>query len=69
MPTLRKKYQKKIKLSKLNRRTRWAPFWTVIRKYGTGKRVHPSQMTSIKRNWRRNKLKMKPRKDRRRFSG
>jgi len=67
--TRRKRYQKKIKLGVHGRRTKWAPFWAVIKKYGTGKRVHPSRMTSIRRSWRRNKLKIKPRKLRKRHLG
>ncbi len=55
-------YQKKIKLGVANRRTKWAPFWAVIRKFGIGKRVHPSEMTKQRRNWRRTKLKIKPRR-------
>ncbi len=62
MPTRKKKYQKKIKLAKQGKRTKWAPFWTVLKKFGMGKRVHPSAITRVKRNWRRNKLKIKPRK-------
>lgn len=54
-------FQKKIKLSKLNKITKWAPFWAVIRKNGQGKRVHPSSMTAQRRHWRRTKLKVKPR--------
>jgi len=57
-----KHYQKKIKLGVANRRTKWAPFWAVIRKFGIGKRVHPSEMTKQRRNWRRVKLKIKPRR-------
>lgn len=59
---MREKYQKKIKLGVHNRRTKWAPFWAVIRKHGQGKRVHPSQMTKHRRHWRRVKLKVKPRR-------
>lgn len=55
-------YQKKIKLGKQGKRTKWAPFWTVIKKYGKGKRVHPSSMTRIRRNWTRTKLRIKPRR-------
>jgi ribosomal protein L39E len=69
METKRRRYQKKVKLAVHNRRTGWAPFWAVIKKYGKGKRIHPSQMTSIRRNWRKSKLKIKPRTDRRRYSG
>lgn len=57
-----KNYPKKIKLGKQGRRTKWAPFWTVIKKYGAGKKVHPSRMTAVKRNWTRTKLKIKPRR-------
>lgn len=56
------RYQKKIKLGKMTRRTKWAPVWAVIRKFGQGKRKHPSEMTAQKRQWRRTKLKIKPRK-------
>jgi len=55
-------YQKKVKLGVSERQTKWAPFWAVIRRFGTGKRVHPSQMTARRRHWRRTKLKVKPRK-------
>ena len=58
----KKKQQRKIKFAKYARRTKWAPFWTVIRKYGMGKRVHPSNMTRVRRNWRQTKLKIKPRR-------
>ena len=56
------RYQKKIKLGVHNKRTKWAPFWAVIKKHGKGKRVHPSQMTKHRRHWRRTKLKIKPRR-------
>ena len=70
MPKTRaKRYQRKVKLAVHSRRTKWAPFWAVIKKYGMGKRVHPSRMTSIRRSWRRNKLKIKPRKLRKRHLG
>jgi ribosomal protein L39E len=58
----KKDYQRKVKLAKANRRTKWAPFWAVIRKYGQGKRVHPSFMTRTRRSWKRTKLKIKPRR-------
>jgi ribosomal protein L39E len=54
-------YPKKIKLGVQTRRTRWAPFWVVIKKFGQGKRIHPSQITNQRRHWRRTKLKIKPR--------
>ncbi len=55
-------YQKKIKLAVHNKRTKWAPFWAVIRKFGSGKRKHPSEITKIRRHWRKTKLKIKPRR-------
>lgn len=60
---------KKRHLAKVGEQTRWAPFWTVIKKYGKGKKVHPSQLTHIKRNWRVRKLKMKPRTDHKTWLG
>ncbi len=69
MPTRKKRYQRKIKLAKFGRRTRWAPFWTVLRKFGLGKRIHASRITRVRRNWRRTKLKIKPRKLRKRHLG
>ena len=53
---------KKIRLGKYGQRTKWAPFWTVLKAFGKGKRVHPARLTAVKRNWRRTKLKIKPRK-------
>ena len=55
-------YHKKVQLAVHERRTQWAPFWAVIRKFGMGKRVHPSQITKHRRHWRRIKLKIKPRR-------
>lgn len=55
-------YQKKVKLAVHTRQTKWAPFWAVIKKFGRGKRTHPSQMTAVKRHWRRTKLRVKPRR-------
>lgn len=54
--------QKKIKLAKKNELTKWAPFWVVVRKYGKGKRIHPSATTKQRRSWRYTKLKIKPRR-------
>ena len=62
-------YQKKVKLGVHGKRTKWAPVWTVIKKYGQGKRIHPSKMTRIKRSWRQIKLKVKPRRVQKRFIG
>ena len=60
----KRKQQRKIKLSKANKKTRWAPVGSVLKKFGAGKRVHPSSITSTRRNWRRTKLKIKPRRQR-----
>jgi len=49
---------KKLRLAKKNRRTRWAPFWTVPKIYGKGRSVHPGRHTTIKRHWRRTKTKV-----------
>ena len=64
-----KHYQKKIKLGTHGRRTKWAPFWVVLKKHGAGKRVHPSSMTRIRRSWRQTKLKIKPRRIKKRHLG
>ncbi len=48
---------RKKRLTKLNRQTRWAPFWTVPKIYGIGRRVHPGRHTFVKRSWRRTKTK------------
>ena len=57
-----KNFQKKQTLAKKGRQTKWAPVWAVLKKYGIGKRVHPSAMTKQRRSWRRTKLKVTPRK-------
>ena len=48
---------KKQRLAKLHKQTRWAPFWTVFKKYGQGRKVHPGRHTTKKRSWRRTKTK------------
>jgi ribosomal protein L39E len=60
---------KKAKLTKAGRRTKWAPMWAVLKKFGTGKRVHPSAMTHQRRSWRRTKLHIKPGKRRKSHFG
>ncbi len=55
----RKPHTKKIRLAKLGRQTKWAPFWVIPKAKGKGRRVHPSQLTRVKRSWRRNKIKRK----------
>lgn len=64
-----KLYQKKIKLARQERKSKWAPFWVIIKKFGPGKRIHPSRITRHRRNWRRTKLKIKPRKIRKSHLG
>lgn len=64
-----KQRQKKAKLANAGKRTKWAPFWTVVRKYGQGKRVHPSRLTRTRRSWRQTKLKIKPRRVHKRHLG
>jgi ribosomal protein L39E len=54
--------EKKAKLAVRARQTKWAPVWVIIKKYGAGKRIHPSAVTAYRRNWRRTKLHIKPRK-------
>lgn len=48
---------KKARLAKKAGQTKWAPFWTVPKIYGIGRRVHPGRHTHIKRNWKRTKTK------------
>ena len=60
---------KKEKLAKQGRRTKWAPVWVILKKFGPGKRIHPSAITRYKRSWRRGKLNIGPRKIRPRHYG
>jgi ribosomal protein L39E len=64
-----KNTEKKEKLVKKGRRTKWAPIWIVLKKYGMGKKIHPSQMTRHRRSWRRTKLHIKPRKQKKSHLG
>jgi ribosomal protein L39E len=48
---------KKLRLAKAGRQSRWAPFWTVPKIYGKSRKVHPGRHTTVKRSWRRTKLK------------
>ena len=61
--------QRKATLAKKNRQTKWAPIWIVLKKYGIGKRIHPSVTTRVRRSWRRTKLHIKPRKQRKSHMG
>ena len=54
--------EKKSSLAKKTRQTEWAPVWVVLKKYGVGKKIHPSETTHNRRSWRRTKLKVLPRK-------
>lgn len=60
-----KNAEKKAKLGKQKRKTKWAPVFAVLKKHGKGKKVHPSAITKQKRSWRRTKLHIKPRKSKR----
>ena len=64
-----KNQAKKEKLAKKGKQTKWAPVWAVLRKYGIGKRIHPSRITKNRRSWRRTKLHIKPRKQRKSHFG
>ncbi len=48
---------KKLRLAKAHKQTKWAPFWTVPKIYGKGRRIHPGRHTAVKRSWRRTKIK------------
>ncbi|MFP4117540.1 MAG: 50S ribosomal protein L39e [Candidatus Woesearchaeota archaeon] len=48
---------RKKRLAKLGKQSKWAPFWTVPKIYGAGRRIHPGRHTAIKRNWRRTNTK------------
>ncbi|MBC8495573.1 50S ribosomal protein L39e [archaeon] len=48
---------RKLRLAKKGRQTRWAPFWTVPKIYGQGRRMHPGRHTTVKRSWRRSNTK------------
>ena len=51
------KVGKKLRLAKLGRQTKWAPFWIIPKIFGKGRRIHPSRVTKVKRTWRRTKTK------------
>ncbi len=48
----------KKRLLKRGSQTHWAPFWTVLKAFGKGKKVHPSTLTHVKRSWRRTNIKL-----------
>lgn len=61
--------QKKATLAKKGRQTKWAPVWVVLKKFGMGKKIHPSAVTRTRRSWKRTKLHIKPRKIRKSHFG
>jgi ribosomal protein L39E len=61
--------QKKAKLAVKARQTKWAPVWAVLKKFGPGKRIHPSSMTRQKRSWKRTKLHITPRRQKKSHFG
>lgn len=61
--------EKKATLAKKARQTKWAPIWVVLRKFGVGKRIHPSAITKHRRSWRRTKLHIKPRRQKKSHFG
>ena len=65
----RERTAKKTTLAVKGRQTKWAPIWVVLRKYGMGKRIHPSATTARRRSWRRTKLNIKPKKMRKSHFG
>ena len=58
-----KHQSRKIKFAVKGRQTRWAPIWVVLKKYGPGKKIHPSATTKYRRSWRRTKLNIKPKSE------
>ena len=58
---------KKTRLAKQARRTKWAPFWTIPKALGKGKKVHPSRLTRLKRSWRRTKIPLKIKREQRKI--
>jgi len=52
-----KHLSRKLRLIKLSRLTKWAPFWTVPKIYGKNRKVHPGRHTIVKRHWKRTKTK------------
>jgi len=64
-----KNQKKKITLAKKGRQTKWAPVWVVLKKFGMGKRIHASRITKHRRSWRRTKLHIKPRRQKKSHFG
>jgi len=53
----RKSSGKKIRLTKAQNQTKWAPFWLVPKVFGLGRSIHPSRITQKKRHWKRSSIK------------
>ena len=51
---------RKLRYAKKGKQTVWAPFWTIPKIYGKGAMgsVHPGRHTTVKRHWKRTKIKM-----------
>lgn len=64
-----KNQSKKAKLAVKARQTKWAPIWVVLKKFGMGKKIHPSSITKYRRSWKRTKLHIRPRKMRKSHFG
>jgi len=64
-----KNQNKKATLAKKGRQTKWAPVWAILRKFGPGKKVHPSAITRHRRSWKRTKLHIKPRRQKKSHFG
>ena len=52
-----KHINKKLRLARFHKLTRWAPYWVIPKTYGLGRKIHPGRLTKYKRDWRRNKTK------------
>lgn len=61
--------EKKAKLAVAGRQTKWAPIWIILKKFGVGKKIHPSVVTRYRRHWKRTKLHIKPRVNRKSHFG
>jgi len=61
--------EKKAKLAVAGRQTKWAPIWIILKKFGVGKKIHPSVVTRYRRHWKRTKLHIRPRKMRKSHFG
>lgn len=63
--------RKKAILAKKARQTKWAPVWAVMKKFGMGKakHIHPSAITKHRRSWKRTKLHIKPRRQKKSHFG